>query len=222
MHFHCEIVIPPTTDIEAAVTQVLKPFDENLSSDDVDRSSGAFWDWYQIGGRWAGHKRMAKYDPAKVEQFHRWMQEEKLTVSGLVWGKQELSPADQIPKVDQMWAEFFPDERGKPCPIFQHSNPRNHGALDGDVMRFDEIPNDLTCSRIIFAGPHWDKEDHPEDLEAKFMLTEDLWNGVNYMKSNWDCTLKSAVEQYGNNYKSKNGELMPKHDWLVVTVDYHS
>jgi hypothetical protein len=30
MHYHLEIVMPPTADVDAAVTQILAPFNENL------------------------------------------------------------------------------------------------------------------------------------------------------------------------------------------------
>lgn len=52
MHSHIEIIFPPNTkNINEAVEQILKPFDEN-----VEENKNTFYDWYEIGGRWSGYK----------------------------------------------------------------------------------------------------------------------------------------------------------------------
>ena len=50
MHSHLELIIPSTTDIKGSVETVLAPFSEDTNN------SHAFWDWYEIGGRWSGLK----------------------------------------------------------------------------------------------------------------------------------------------------------------------
>lgn len=232
MHYHCEIVMPPTDDIEGAVESILKPFNECDDGGGADRSH-TFWDFYVIGGRWAGHKLIAKYDQAKIDEFYAWCREEKITVSGLQAGKRTLQPASQIEKVDAKWNEMFPPEgEPLPCPLFSHSNDQYGKGLDGtlpdDVMRFSDVPAGLTCSHVIFAKPSFESEtgEHTGPLEAAFMLTEDAWNGCNHMKVDWDRQLASAVEKYRKSldgYKDEyRAKVEPKDDWLVVTVDYHS
>ncbi len=225
MHYHLEIVMPQIDNIKAAVEKILAPFNEQPDEADEEASERyAFWDFWVIGGRAAGSKLQATLDPAKLEAFHAWCQEAKLTVSGLTCGKQELSPASQIPMVDAKWNEMFPSDRPVPCPLFKHSNDQynSNDLLTGDVMRFDKVPPSLKSERVIIAGPDY----KDEGIEAKWMITDDQYNGVNYMKTTWDGTFGHAVEMMRKHYETYRDEyrekLMPKADWLVVTVDYHS
>jgi hypothetical protein len=222
MHYHCEIVIPPTKDVEGAMATVLKQFDENQED-----SSHAFWDWWVIGGRWSGCKLMARYDEAKLEQFREWLRDEKITVSGVQFGKQELSPSSQIPKVDAKWNEMFPSMRPFHCPMFKHSNQYSD-VLPDDVLRLGDVPDVLKCSRMIVAGHGYDSDSKgwTGPLEAKFMLCESEWNGCNHMPIDWDGRFHSALAKYHEHIKGYKDEYiashMPNNDWLVVTVDYHS
>ena len=234
MHFHCEIILPPdTTDINSAIESVMAQFDENQPEDEDHDTRHSFWDFYVIGGRWAGTKLMAKYDQVKIDEFHKWMESEKITVSGLRSGKQELNPATQIPKVDAKWNEMFPAEDGVfvSCPMFNHSNDQygrnGNGTIVGDICKLGEAKN-IECSRIIFAGNSFSSEtsDYTGKLEAKFMLSEDFWNGCNHVKSNWDGKVSTAVDIYVGSMKNYKDEYRDRHiptdDWIMVTVDYHS
>ena len=51
MHFLTYVVVPPGYDGDPVeyVERALEPFYEE------DGNPSAFWDWYQIGGRWSGH-----------------------------------------------------------------------------------------------------------------------------------------------------------------------
>lgn len=202
MHYHCEIVIPPTDDIEAAVKSIMAPFDETGDESDEDYDRGnAFWDFYVIGGRMAGNKQLARYDKTQIDEFYAWLRSENVTVSGVTCGKQELSPASQIEKVDVKWNEMFPSETFLPCPLFKHSNDQYakglSATLPDDVMRLADVPGALTCERVIVAGPSYESEtnDWTGSLEAKFMLCQRQWNGVNHMTVEWDGTLEGALGQ---------------------------
>ena len=49
MHFHLEIIMPPTEDVHAAVKSVLAPFDERLAYDaDSGEGGHSFYDYYAI------------------------------------------------------------------------------------------------------------------------------------------------------------------------------
>lgn len=224
MHFHIEIIIPPTDDVEAAVSQVMEQFDENGKDEDSCSNSHAFWDWYVIGGRWAGHKLKTKIGAEKIQSFREKLVEMKITVSGLQAGKPTLQPASQIPMVDALWREWFPDCGVDVCPLFDHSNDQySNKPLIGDVCTLADMPDALTATRVIFAKQHWDDS---SKLEPAHMFQDDFWNGCNHVKSTWDGNVKTAVDEYlqqvdgyRDEWKQKN---MPQGDWLVVTVDCHS
>lgn len=217
MHRHCEIIMPPTKNIEKAVKEVLAKFNEDQGDNEDGYEKYGFWDWYVIGGRWSGNKLEQSLDRAKMEAFRAELIEKGVTVSGLQWGKQELQPASQIPMVDALWRERFPESPLKTCPLFKHSGE----LLAGDVMKFADVPRTIEAARIIFAG-----EESGEGLEATYMVEDSYYNGVCWHDSKWDGTLGDALsmfEEHHKNYKAEYREqITPKADWLVVTVDYHS
>lgn len=213
MHYHLEIIMPPTDDIEAAVRQIMAPFNEHLEYDDEERSV-VFWDFWVIGGRWSGEKLQARYDAARIEAFIGALKGRKITVSGLQAGKQEIKPPSQIPEVDALWREHFPDG-GEVCPLFKHYNDQYVHSPDWpDVMRLEEIPERLSCERVIIAG----RDD--SRIIAVTMRTKALWNGVNYETTDWDGKISSALADHVEN--DCRLKYTPRPDWLVVTVDYHS
>lgn len=227
MHYCCEIVMPATADVEGAVRSILAPFDENGE----DRSN-TFWDFYVIGGRFAGAKLQAMIGDERIQRFYDWLKAEEVTVSSFQAGKQTLQPEDQIPKVDAKWNEMFPDAPG-PCPLFSHSS-NQYGAdlksstLAGDICPLDEVPAGYEPHRVIFAAPSYssDTKERTGPFEATFMLTEDVWNGCNHMKVDWDGKFTSALEKYRESisrYRDEvRGTFVPTADWIAVTVDYHS
>lgn len=213
--------MPTKEHIAAMVAKILDPFSEH-----TENNANGFWDFYSIGGRFAGNHLMAGLDPKQMDAFQDALQKMKVTVSGLQCGKQELSPKSQIPKVDKLWAKFFPDQKGQPCPLFNHSNDQydrdGNGQLPEDVIHFRDVPRDHKCSRVIVAGP-----DHKgESMEAEFMISEDNWNGVNHVKSDWDHTIGGALNMHMDRINGMIEEAQAKYsptdNWLVVTVDYHS
>lgn len=218
MHYHCEIAMPPTDDINAAVEKVLAPFSENN-----EEAYHAFWDWYVIGGRFAGRKLEASLDAKKVEAFYAELTTRNVTVSGLQAGKQKLAPASQVPMVDELWQEFFPESNQTSCPIFDHSNDQYKEYLPSDVMRVSDVPKSLTCSRIIFAA---DKGFSDTGIEAVEMFSTDIWNGVTWEDTAWSGNFEDAVQRYFKKTAGGRPEYVEriklKDDWLAVTVDYHS
>ena len=230
MHDHCEIVMPPTDDIAAAVEAILAPFNENGKDDDGEYNRHAFWDWYVIGGRWSGAKMTHRLGKDRMDAFYAWAREAEVKVSGVQFGKQSIATAEMEALVDAKWREMFPGTVDR-CPLFQHAGD----TLPGDVCTVADIAPDFTCDRVIIAGPrHNDKPGASVDdvaswcgpLEARFMLVEDAWNGVNHMPVQWDQTVASALmqadEKFKNYRKAFREANTPTANWLVVTVDYHS
>lgn len=226
MHYHLEIVLPPDHEnLEEAVAAVLAPFDEN-----VEENRQPFWDWWVIGGRYAGQKLLAGLDQSKVTEFYQWMKDEGVTVSGFVAGKQELSPKDQIPKVDAKWREMFPQSKQETCPLFNHSNDQygrvGESTIRGDISKLGESPADLECERVIFAGREWEDDGWTGRIRPVFMLSRDWWNGVNHLNSDWDGKVSTAIERWRKHMESYAHRYRlihePNDEWIVVTVDYHS
>ncbi len=219
MHFQLEVILPPVENLEEALEQILKPFSENGKDEEGDYNRHGFYDYYVIGGRWSGNKILANIKKEDLDKFYSTLTERKITVSGLQFGKQTLSPESQIPMVDQLWNEFFPDSPVKVCPLFGH-----YKGNIGDVMALKDIPKkDFQVSRVIIAKQYWEDT---KKLEAGYMLSDSIWNGVTWQDTKWDGTIKSALEDVEKDlknakeeYKNKN---MPTPDWLCVTIDYHS
>lgn len=224
MHAHLEIIMPPTDDVEAAVAQIMKPFNEQGEDEDGESNRHGFFDWYVIGGRWAGGKLDCMLDEKQKEAFFAELTKRKVTVSGVQCGKQQLEPESQKEMVDALWNEMFPDAPVKVCPYFQHFNDQYQNSKGfPDIMSLKDTPKNLEAERVIIAGPSW-KEDG--SLEAAYMTQESTWNGVNFVQAAWDGKLESALEAFKNRLDNYTPEYAAKHtptdDWLVVTVDYHS
>lgn len=98
MHYHLEIIMPPVDDVVAAVEQIMQPFDENAEDEYGNRNTHTFWDFYVIGGRWAGAKLEAMLDPDEKGVFFDAIQEKGITVAGLTCGKQRLDPPVTDPR----------------------------------------------------------------------------------------------------------------------------
>ena len=224
MHYQLEIVLPPDLPIEESVEKILAPFDEN--GDDEDYSpSNAFWDFWIIGGRYAGKKLESSLPKDKLDNFYQWLRDEEVKVSSLTMGKQSLIP-EHVEKVDQKWTEmFFPDsDTVVACSIFDHSNDQfNNETIQGDIAPLSECLH-IKCARVIFAVPHW--EDGWSNPQAGYMAEKSYWNGVTHMGTTWDGSIGSARKDYlrrlenmSDGYRAK---AIPQDDWLCVTVDYHS
>ena len=151
------------------------------------------------------------------------MTENKITVSGLTCGKQEISPADQIPFVDKTWNELFPENDGRPCPLFKHSNDQydKYGIICGDIMPVKECL-DFECGHLIIGI----YKDYSDKHGATFMVEQSMYNGVNFIDTKWDGKIKSALEMFSKRLKNFNPDYKKQFDdimnWFSITVDYHS
>lgn len=228
MHYHLEIVLPPVADVDAAVEEIMEPWCENRK--DGEQKPHAFWDYYVIGGRWAGDKFVQSLDQDRIQQFYAWCENEQVTVSSFRFGKQELKPPEQVVKVDAKWNELF-TPAGQPhvaCPLFKHSNNQygRDSRLEGDIWPLAKSLH-AHCSHIIFAGPKWvNKEFTLQQLKVGEMFLTETWNGCNWQKTDWDGSVRKAVELVKEHHQHTSDHYRaladPQDDWLCVTVDYHS
>ncbi len=227
-HYICEIIIPPGHDVVEAVQAILAPYSENLDANDDVASGHPFWDFYMIGGRFAGRKAECGLDQGKLKDFRKWMIDEKVMVQGLVCGKEELATEEMRVKVDAKWREMFPGG-GPKCTLFRHSNDQyaNDEWLPGDVMPLADLPKGLSASRVIIAAPGWVKEGWNGKLRATFMIQGDFWNGVTWVDTTWDGKVQSAIDQHESQVKKHGTDdyikvATPTGEWVAITVDYHT
>lgn len=232
MHYHLEVVMPPTDDVHGALEEILAPFDENKQGDEDGASGHAFWDYWVIGGRWAGAKAEARIGKDNIAAFYEWCREADIKVLGLTMGKQTVATTEMREAVDAKWREMFPGTFDT-CPLFDHANNQlglgGRSDLDGDVCRFADVPASLSCAHIIFAGPSYNAA-HKDAVwtgppRATFMLSQTAWNGVTHMPVAWDGIFSSALAMFRDKHSGYKPEyaakITPTDDWIVVTVDYH-
>lgn len=223
MHYVLEVIMPPVKDVKEALDQVMDQFCE-------DGNANGWWDWWVIGGRWAGTKEMDGFDGGRLTEFKDELEKMKVTVSGIQCGKPTLEPKSQQAKVDKLWRKFFPEAKNKKCLLFSHSGDQYSSEewSPGDVMELGKVSSESTASRVIIAGPdeYADKEGDQGKMRAQFMLSQDIWNGTNHEETTWGGNVLEAVEKYKDRLKGYKEDYReaktPKDDWIVVTVDYHS
>ena len=240
-HYHLEIIMPPTEDVETAVASLMAPFNESPPEKDDDEeydARHAFWDFWVIGGRWAGAKTEARIGKERIQAFYAWCHEAGIKVMSLQMGKQTIATAEMRELVDAKWREMFPSTYAV-CPLFDHANDqlgvrggRDATSLDGDVARLADTPLSMECARVIIAAPSFGAGDVDDPaawngpLRAQYMISEDIWNGVIHVPVKWDGTLGGAVAAHNDRLKGYRDSCRiastPGNDWLVVTVDYHS
>jgi hypothetical protein len=163
-------------------------------------------------------------DPDRMAEFLAELNRRKFTISGFMTGKESLNPAIQIPVVDALWRQWFPESPTLVCPLFSHFNDQYQDSTGfPDVMPVRDVPATHKANRVIVARPHWEK---PDRWEAEYMISDDVYNGVNWMKTWWDGSLGSALADYRERISGYQQEYAEKievrDDWLAVTVDYHS
>lgn len=90
-------------------------------------------------------------------------------------------------------------------------------------MPLKDVPPGLKASRVIVAVPRWRDA---SKFEAAYMVQDDFYNGVNFVKSDWDCLVSEAIVRHTKRLSDATPEYAAKSrtqgDWLAVTVDYHS
>lgn len=223
MHSLLEIIIPNSTkDISSVIAEIMKPFDEN-----EEDSYYSFWDGYVIGGRFAGQKEIHSFDQEKVEEFYQLLNENKITVSSVQCGKQEISPPEQIPLVDKLWNDLFIENDSRPCPLFNHSNNQydEYGIICGDIMPVKECL-EFECGHLIIASLHKYNFKYDPKWKADYMIEKSMYNGVSLIDTGWDGKIKTAIEMFKKSIEDYNDDFKKTFDdienWISVTVDYHS
>lgn len=228
-HAHLEVIFPKVENVEDAVAKIMSEFNENQDDRWMAGKYG-FWDWYVIGGRWSGQKIMCMVDPVKLESYVAELVARKVTVHGLQAGKQEIHPVDQIPMVDKLWCDMFPEiaHIAKCYPQFKHfNNQYESSSRYPDVMSLKDVPKSLEAERVIIASFDFDPESktwsNKTKFDAQYMIARAEWNGVSHIDTVWDGKIETAVKMHADRINEKvRDQLVPNDDWLCVTVDYHT
>lgn len=216
MHYHLELILPPDVaedEIEAAVADVLAPYDEN-KRDDEDGSClrHAFWDWWVIGGRYTGSHRRSHLDPETLDKFYDALRDAEVKVKGVQFGKEDLATDEDREKVAQLWREFFPDDKNG-CPDF-----KDFDGNDRDYRRLGEVGPHLTAFHVIVATRREWADGKPV---ADVSRVTRVWDGISLQTTTFDGNVASLVAELREKGEYGSGMDIPTDSW-IVTVDYHS
>ncbi len=114
---------------------------------------------------------------------------------------------------------------GDHCFLYNHARDqygRDGTVYPGDVCTVAQIPEALTCARLIIAKPHWDDK---TKVEPDYMRAGSYWNGCTHDSTGFDGKV-AAFLRYAREQKAKDeypfSRLEFGDDWQVVTVDYHN
>ena len=71
MHYHVELIMPPSpvVEIQERVRELLYPLSQSAA--EMAGTTGRLYDWYQIGGRFAGTKMSLRLDPERLHKFRQ-------------------------------------------------------------------------------------------------------------------------------------------------------
>jgi len=163
MHYHAEVWIPHTEDIESQVAKAMEP----------DEEHGGFWDWYQVGGRWKG-AHAPDYDPEK-DRAHM-VKCDLCNGTGVRPGGKE-----------QFGEKWFAANNG--CNGCQGKGeklewPTQWQPHEGDVMAVREIQDTLGCHTLVTPEGIFEREVHNPDWDHDKPFDENRAAGREYMLPN--------------------------------------
>ncbi len=216
MHYHLEIIMPPTEKIDEEISRILAPFDEGKED-----SRNAFWDWYQIGGRFTGDH----------DGFDAASDENNIEKCDLCAGT-GFRADDVGNRAREAEATYICNGCGKRQEggTWTHSEfgagkrlkwPTQWARYKGDIIPLRDLKPTQTAFRVIIAAPN-----HAgTGMEAVFMAAKDNWNGASFDESKWDGSIAEAIEKHkerAKNYRDEYAEkVTPTDDWIAVSIDYH-
>ena len=187
-------------DIEAAVAEQMRPFDENGEW----FRNGSRWDWYIIGGRWHGH--LMGHDVVQRKDFDvgRWKTHELLRVERL-YRKEQKERAVKAPQ-----CVFHQSKAGESEDVFMERMNVEIGAFPC----FFAFLRDHTWHESERMG--WFGADYATECEIKghdvHVCTHEQ-DGVKIIS--WGGSASWETRYYKRFIKP-----LPPETWMVV-VDYH-
>jgi len=173
MHYHAEVHTPNgIEDVARYVDQVMEPHREWY--DDENDTSGGWWDWFQIGGRWTG-EHDPDYDPAKDPRNH-----ENCTICNGT-GK----------RTDRIGEAARRDNPGYTCNGCGSDDtpagiaikwPTQRAEVGADVIPTRDCREDLTCHTLLVNG--------------KALMVEE-WTGKDFKKTDFNGMVRETLDSMG-------------------------
>jgi hypothetical protein len=176
MHYHAEIWVPSTNNLEAQIDFIMEPHKE-------DESEKGFWDWYQIGGRFTGSHDSTydpTTDPANLETCG-WC-------DGTGFRNDDLGRSERAKHPDYTcnacgtFVEGVGWKHGKNGPGRALKWPTLWVRVSTDISPVQAISNDLKAFTLIANGN---------------VLHQEIWNGKEWVKTEFDGVVKSALQHLG-------------------------
>jgi hypothetical protein len=115
------------------------------------------------------------------------------------------------------------DEAANSYGFYDYYTLISHGLWDNKdmVTTVADLTKDDTAFRVLVVG-----KNSFCDLSGVYMVVQEAFNGLSYNKTDWDCTVLSAIdkakERISYYLEGVRDSYTPKDDWLVVKIDYHS
>ncbi len=204
MHNHVELIMPPSpvVEIQERVRELLYPLSQSAA--EMAGTTGRLYDWYQIGGRFAGTKMSLRLDPERLHKFRQELYGEAFTndTRPVLLGQQRFWGTPDLPTVDALWRKWFPEEEAGACPLFDH-----YPTGDQDICRVDRIPDNLTAHAVVVGN---------ED-KVVFQLHTEIWDSTRseFQDTDFDGSVLNALRQ------GRACGVEPSKNWLAVTLDCH-
>ena len=195
-HHHVELIMPPTDlGIQEQVGNILYPLSmwvpERAEAEDY------LYDWFTIGGRFAGTKLCLRLDPERLRQFWDELHGEAFntdTDSSIFMGERWWGTSD-LPKIDALWRKWFPEDEVGAYPLSPY-----YPAGDWDICRVDRLPDNLTAHAVVF-----------QIAVEVYDRTKGEW-----LRTDFDGSVRKALR------RCRAGGVEPANDWLAITLDAHN
>ena len=172
MHMHAEIWVSTTEDVEGQVEKIMAPYSEN-----IEGNNKAFWDWYQIGGRWKG-EHVKGYDPSEDP--------EHIEECSLCKGTGRRPDAESF---GPGWIEANNGCNGCQGKGVAVQYPTQWGPHEQDVMAVADAPDDLSSYTLVAKGKVFHKQVFNYDEEkGEGSFEETDYQGV---------TVKARLKELG-------------------------
>ena len=202
-HYHVELIMPPTPwfAIEDRVLDILLPL--RKGDDEETWPADPLYDWYKIGGRFAGTKYGLGCDPKRLRKFYEELYSEAFATDVTVIGGARFWSDSDLPKVNALWRKWFPEDEVGTCPFI---GPYPTG--EQDICRVDRIPDELAADAVVVGN---------EADQVVFRLAIEIWDSARqeFQRTGFDGSVPDALR------RCRAQGIEPAGDWLAVTLDCH-
>lgn len=202
-HYHVELILPPTPRLgwalEERILEILLPL--RKGDDEATWPADPLFDWYKIGGRFAGTKHGLRCDPERRRKFYAALYSEAFATDEFTklgfWGD------NQLPAVNALWRTWFPEDEVGICPFI---GPYPTG--DQDICRVDRIPDELKADTVVVGN---------EANQVVLRLKTEIWDSARrrFLDTGFDGSVLNALRQCRAQGVALAG------NWLAVTLDCH-